>query len=227
MHWKEGRSAMELAKAWFRNGSASPPVELISALKLSNKLNGIVIESGIPELVTPLPEGREGRNHDISLIGRFGDRQVTICVEAKADEPFGTETIQEYLLSSGKKLEKDIPTRIPLRIAHLLAMVGVALDDYLRSAWVDVRYQLLTALCGTAVQAKLDNSVSCVFLVHQFETESTEATKLEVNEREFVRLISALSGKTLEYHNGTLVGPFIVDGIDCLIGKITTKEQFR
>lgn len=31
-HWKEGRSAMELSKSWFKNDALSPPQELSSLL---------------------------------------------------------------------------------------------------------------------------------------------------------------------------------------------------
>jgi hypothetical protein len=94
-HWKTGRSAMELAKAWFRQDHPQPPDELISLLHSSTRLQSIQFTSGIPEQVTPLPERGEGRNHDLALIGNTDDEQVTVNVEAKADEPFGNDTILE------------------------------------------------------------------------------------------------------------------------------------
>ena len=65
-HWKPGRSAMELARAWFRDNCLSPPKEMIKLLSRHSRLTQLDFIIGIPELVTPLPEKGEGRNHDLA-----------------------------------------------------------------------------------------------------------------------------------------------------------------
>jgi hypothetical protein len=69
--WKEGRSAMELARIWFRESIASPPKEYIEIIKT------------VPELITDLPPTncKSGRNHDIHCECEFGNQKVTVCVE--------------------------------------------------------------------------------------------------------------------------------------------------
>ena len=92
--WEPERSAMELAKAWFRQSETSPPEELSQLLHSSERLTTLKLLRGIPERVTSLPERGEGRNHDLWLLGWTKQEQVTICIEAKADEPFGNETVR-------------------------------------------------------------------------------------------------------------------------------------
>ena len=51
------------------------------------RLNSIKLLKGIPELVTPLPERGNGRNHDLVLSGITDHETVTICIEAKYPKP--------------------------------------------------------------------------------------------------------------------------------------------
>ena len=222
IHWKAGRSAMELAKAWFRNDTLSPPAELIAALATISDASAISIVSGVPERVTQLPERGEGRNHDLALIAMVGTKQATICIEAKADEPFGSETIAQYLETCKNKTDAGIATRAGYRIAHLLALLGVAPDEIFASPWLGVRYQLLAAVCGTAKQAEIDGSAFSVLIVHEFRTESTLEDNLIRNDADFRRFINVLGGNGVGYVPGTLVGPFTVDDIDCWVGKVIT-----
>ncbi len=121
--WKAGRSALELARSWFRQDHPSPPDEFLSLLHSSTRLHDIQIISGIPELVTRLPERGEGRNHDLALIGNIDNEQVTVTIEAKADEPFGNDTIFEYYSRAMRRREKGESTKVPERIEQLLSMV--------------------------------------------------------------------------------------------------------
>ena len=54
--WKKGRSAMELARVWFRGGQLAVPKEFEALLADSPRLEYLTLETGIPELVTTLPE---------------------------------------------------------------------------------------------------------------------------------------------------------------------------
>jgi hypothetical protein len=122
-HWKEGRSAMELAKAWFRRGQLAAPQEFNELLNTEPRLSGLAFERAIPELVTRLPERGEGRNHDLWLLGRTSREQVTVCVEAKADESFGNDTVAGYLHRSLRRRQRGESTRVPERVEALLQLV--------------------------------------------------------------------------------------------------------
>ena len=222
-HWKAGRSAMELARSWFRNNDQpKPPDELLSLLHSSPWLQDLQFTTGIPELVTPLPERGEGRNHDLALIGNTDDEQVTVTIEAKADEPFGNDTILEYYNKAITKRDNGTPTRVPERIEQLLAMVDPE-TPVQESKWKDLRYQLLTALCGTILQAKIDGSTIAVLVVHEFDSDITEPDKHAQNHRELEAFLGVLSGGKVDMEATKMFGIFQVDGMDFMIGKVITK----
>ena len=216
--WAPGRSAMELAKAWFSESKISIPRELEELFNSLARLKGFQLLRGIPEKVTSLPERGEGRNHDIVLQGKTSEEFFTVCIEAKADEPFGNKTVGSYRAAAIKSRESDIPTRVPERIEKLLSFVPGA-----QSKWDNIRYQLLTALCGTALQAKSDNSNFAIFVVHEFHTENTIVEKIDSNSRDFEAFLNTI-GITQENKFGTLFGPINVAGIDCYVGKIVKQR---
>ena len=212
--WVSGRSAMELAKSWFRNERLSPPSELSSLLESDRRFQNIKFVHGIPELVTSLPEKGEGRNHDLWISGLTDIEKVTICVEAKADEPFGNDTVLSYRKSSLARRSKGTSTRVPERIDKLVELTGLPL-----SVWEPIRYQLLTALCGTLIQAKKDESKVAVFIFHEFETALTTKEKMDENNNEYQKLLGIFK---LNSPKQSLSTPVLIGDIDCYFAKIRT-----
>ena len=96
----------------------------MSVLLSHPRLRGLKLFQGIPELVTSLPERGEGRNHDLWLLGKTERESVTLCIEAKADEPFGDETVAEYRQTALHRRQRGESTRVPERIDSLLHMIG-------------------------------------------------------------------------------------------------------
>jgi hypothetical protein len=45
------------------------------------------------EIITPLPERGEGRNHDVACTCMIGKWLATVCIEGKTDESFGEQTV--------------------------------------------------------------------------------------------------------------------------------------
>ena len=218
--WACGRSAMELAKAWFPGGRLSAPAEFMGLLLSHPRLQGLKLIRGIPEHVTGLPERGEGRNHDLWLLGRIQSGSVTICVEAKADEPFGNDTVAEYRKAAFHRVERGESTRVPERIDALLGMIGKPAAN-----WEAVRYQLLTAICGTILQAKLDLSNLAVFVVHEFHTDKTRADNLQRNSEDFERFLTVIGVTSPSNTDGHLHGPVWLHGIECLVGKIARSTK--
>jgi hypothetical protein len=217
-HWQLGRSAMELAKSWFHESIISAPEELLQLLNTSDRLAGLHLLRGIPECVTKLPERGEGRNHDLWLLGQTNREQVTICIEAKADEPFGHETVAEYRLLANQRRDSGESTRVPERIIQLLSLVP---GDH--SLWENIRYQLLTGICGTAIQAQRDGSVVAVFVVHEFHTFKTTPDNILVNTKDFNTFVAAITGISAPVVAGTLYGPIVVGSVECMIGKTVRR----
>src|SRR5712692_4427123 len=104
-----GRSAMELAKAWFPDDQLSAPPELMDLLPSHSRLHNQRLVRGVPEFVTSLPVRGEGRNHDLWLLGKTERESITICIEAKADEAFGNDTIAEYRTAALHRSERGKP----------------------------------------------------------------------------------------------------------------------
>lgn len=178
---------------------------------------------GIPEHVTPLPERGEGRNHDLLLYGRGAHGGVVVSVEAKVDEPFG-ETIGAYF---DQARASAVPTRVPDRIDALLTMVfgNTARPD--TDPWRALRYQLLTAVAGTAIEASHRDVATAVVIVHEFLTANMDDRSVKVNAddfRAFVGVLCAVSAS--EVTEGRLYGPAVLAQgahlqrrVDLLIGK--------
>lgn len=199
--WAEGRSAMELAKAWFRNGAVAPPEEFLNLLLSRERFSSLRLIHGKPEFVTQLPMRGEGRNHDLWLQGTAGG-------EDKADEPFGNHTIEEYRSAADSRATTGRPSGVPERIGRLLQMVPAG-------KWDNVMYQLLNAICGTAIQARIDHSSVGAFVVHEFHTSKTKEDNIRRNRASFEKLLRALGLSA----KGHLLGPVSVAGIECFVGR--------
>jgi len=229
-HWKAGRSAMELARAWFSAPTPVVPPEVTAILETSPLTKGTILLRGQAEYVTPLPELGEGRNHDLWLKGSVADGSVTVCVEAKADEPFG-EPIGAYVekvLAKTARLGQG--TKLPQRADTLLRIIFGREASARSMPWSNLRYQLLTGVAGTAIQAGIDDSSVGVFLVHEFLTEAVDREqKVPENAAAFADFIKVLSHTSeIEVTSGKLYGPYEVrqckhvsHDVKLLIGKIT------
>jgi hypothetical protein len=202
LQWKDGRSAKELAKAWFATPVCPPAVSDLLASRPETA--GITLTEGWPEYTTPLPERGEGRNHDLLLLGRRHNEQVVVAIEAKVDEPFGPN-IGEYWTAaqqSGK------PTRVPQRIEALLGMVFGPNARPDQAPWKDLRYQLLTMVAGTALEADRQKASTAVAIIHEFHTELASPDRLAANGADLNAFMSVLlSQPGFRVVPGQLYGP--------------------
>jgi len=206
-HWRAGRSAMELARAWFTSPVPICPPEVESLLESHPVTAGVALTEGWPEYVTALPERGEGRNHDLLLVGCRDACGVVVSVEAKVDEPFGVE-IGKYWHSARKSKKR---TRVPERIEALVSMVfgsGARPDA---EPWSLLRYQLLTAVAGTAREAAQRKADTAVLVIHEFLTHSANARKVSDNAQDLSDFISVLfSQDNTPIQPGRLYGPSVL-----------------
>jgi predicted kinase len=221
-HWKDGRSAKELARSWVRRGYPCPPEEL--RLLLEGAFNGeITFHEAKPECVIALDDfGGEHRNCDLVLLLGIGQRMV-INVEAKADEPFGDTTVGDYY-----DLTADSESNVPARIRQLsLALFGRVPDDAIRK----LQYQLLHAAAATLIEAAANKAEFGLFLVHEFRCPRLSEKKLARNStdwKNFVHLFPELAGAQLEKNQ--ILGPVFVPGggrvpssVPLYLGKLVTE----
>jgi len=212
--WVDGRSAKELARAWFPvAGNPQVPAEIISLLESREETCGIVFEVGEPERVTVFDDcGGEGRNADLVVWGRGRHGNVLLSIEGKADEPFG-DIAGEYVQ---KSVEGNRRSRVPERFASLCrGVLGVGPDDEEARA---SRYQLLTALAGALVEAQEYGADATLFIVHEF-VGRTDDKRLLRNALDLARFVNLLSKGTVEAISpGILTGPFSVPGNEHFAG---------
>jgi hypothetical protein len=214
--WEHGFSAMESARAWLRRGKPAVPDELAALLESTRETSSFRPLYAIPELVTRLDEfGGEDRNHDVAAVGIARAGPTLVAVEAKAREQFGPLVGKHYEAGREKK-GSNIPERIR-RLVHSLFGPDAIDGDEIIKPYADLRYQLLTALAGTLIEARRRFVDQAVLLVHEFTSRSgpggyvgTNKAGLARNADDWAAFIRALHSSPAD--GGALVGPLFIPG---------------
>ena len=176
-HWKEGRSAFELARAWSEGDAAQRVAELLS---LRPELAGLQLLDAVAEKKTQFDDNPRGpRNHDLLVHASTDGGPLVIGVEGKADEPFDLP-LAEW---RQKALERSPSSGAPARLDNLTRhFFNAILDtDDAQPPLAGLGYQLLSALAGTLADAQSDSAHQAVLLIHEFVTDDTEDLKHRVN----------------------------------------------
>lgn len=198
---------MELARAWCPEGGPECPTAISALLSTHEWTRDLRLDEVRPEHVTPLPERGEGRNHDLWARGTAGSNPFTLCVEAKADEPFG-DTIGE---NCAKALQRSDATGAVRRARALLQVAFGAEAAPDRDPWKFLRYQLLTAIAGTALQARMDGATRAALVIHEFQGSQTDRARLERNAADLQAFLANLNdGKPVKLSEGCFVGPWAI-----------------
>jgi hypothetical protein len=217
-HWKDGKSAKELAKAWFRSGALACPDELLSALRAHELTAELVLDQGWPERVTALDVfPGESRNHDLLLRGRSGQRSVVVGLEAKAGESFGP-LIGEYLKS--RPAASNVPNRIDGLRKALFGETGPP-------GFSELRYQLVHGCAATLIEARQLDAQVAVFVVYEFQAPAAVEAR---NARDWKAFLDAMSATGQRPSATGLSGPYRVPGggrvpgdIPLLLGKVKAR----
>ena len=205
--WVDGRSAKELAKAWFRKpGHACVPQELDDLLSSHDDLAGYSIFTGTPEVRVTLDNyPGETRNADMILQGRRDEEIMVISVEAKADEQFDV-TIGEKVRNA------KAASNIPKRVDHLCRAIFTNSPEQ-KSSIADLRYQLLHAVAATVIAAGERRASKALFVVHEFKTDKTDDRKIADNHTDLETFVAELTrGTTQSVNYGKAVGPISISG---------------
>jgi hypothetical protein len=178
--WKDNYSAKELA-----NFATSPVFKsFVKNLLLEcnkTKCNKFIC---IPEAETELPGDYRGpRNHDLLMIAE----NLIIGIEAKVNEPYGNSLKQE-----SRKCSKGKGDRIDW-------MKKVLFDSECND---QIKYQLMTGVCGTLLEAARRNVEKCIFLVLSFNIDGVEYN--QQNEEAFDLFIEQLGMKGVSHKSFTI-----------------------
>jgi len=91
------------------------------------------------------------------------------------------------------------------------------------SPWRNIRYQLLTVLCGNIFQRKSEESTLTVLAIHEFQTDETLLLQQTENHLGLETLFSVVYTEIRCLESGNLYGPFNIACMDCMIGKVIIK----
>lgn len=184
--WKDGYSAKESAKAWFREGRLVLPREIGSLLASHVDFQSFRLGTVNPEVCTRLDEYRQGRNADAIVTGVAGKKRTLLAIEAKASETFG-EQIEDRLQSAISG------TNLPERINNLsLAVFGrlvLTVDAQLGT----LRYQLLHALAATVIEATARGAEQAAFVIHHFPNARRTNEEAFADFAAFVRVLAGVA----------------------------------
>jgi hypothetical protein len=204
VHWKDFLSAKELARCWFRTGTAALPSEL-GRLLAPVFGQEVRLTEAIPECIIRLDELRgEHRNCDLVAHGHGRLGRILLNIEAKADEPFGDSTVGQY---HDHKL--TTPSRVPLRIVNLADRVFGRFDFAIRA----LQYQLLHSVAAALIAAADCKAEVAIFIVHVFRSSRLDEAKVNQNMTDwgaFVRAFPELTKTCVE--EDQVLGPVYTNG---------------
>jgi hypothetical protein len=231
--WKAGRSAMELARAWCGGDEPCAPPDLVRLLSPLLSADHLAIAEGWPEhqiRIDDIPG--EPPNIDLALLadGRHG--KTAVCIESKADEPFGPDVLT-LLTSAVVKIARDEKTgaisRLQRLSAHLLPEWEPGLPHL-----ADIRYQLLTLTAAALALARSKEARTAAVIVHEFAIEGcVDARKQKRNADDLNQFVKRMTrGTEISLPSGTLVGPIRPSSSDqrwgpvsLYIGKVTSSKS--
>jgi hypothetical protein len=212
LHWRDGRSAKELAKAWCPAGELpEPPADLLALLAPVPELADLDFERGFPEHRIRFDGARgEPRNTDLAVVG---NRQllgrVGLSIEAKASEPFGA-TVGDEIMRAASQWAFDEKAA---KLDRIRQLADVILPRHRpgQSPLGELRYQLLTAIAGAWAFAAEAGASTAVFVVHEFVGAAAEEGRLQQNARDLDRVLERVThGATSQLPPGHIVGPLAV-----------------
>jgi len=182
---QQGTSAPTLAAAW------AGPVEVIGALGRLPQLAGFVLEQIVVERESHFDAYGGPRNHDLVARGRLADGdRVVVCIEAKAGEEFG-QTVEQYGRAAQGKRDRDERTKAPERLRELLSKY-VPHHDPTDERVRLMRYQLLSALAGTEVEAAVAEAAHAVLMVHELRTDQRPEDKTATHLADLGRFVTTV-----------------------------------
>ena len=213
LHWKDGRSAKECARAWLELNPDCVPEEIGQALRSHPDFGRILPGwSAEPEARVKFDTfGGEPANIDVLLMAEDERGPLVIAVEAKADETFGN-TVEDTLRTAVERKAQNPKSRGVDRLEQLAAALFGVPSDRLSEVG-KLRYQLLTASAAALAEAKRQSAQRAVLIIHEFVTDLTSDQRRDDNARDLDAFVHKLSDGVVEtVAKGTVRGPFELPG---------------
>ncbi len=217
--WKCTRSAMELAR-YITDNLPDLPYSIKTALAYADESPSDDYV-WCPEYVTQLPGIGGGRNHDLILY----NNSIVIGIEAKADEKFD-DTLALWLKKGEKNKDKGAN-----RKERLNSLCSKVFNKPYSEEHKELRYQLLSALSGTIIEAENRSQKKALLMVISFNiNDQCNTQKIDRNDSDFAEFIKNIGG--IKNESSILNCPEIVfaghkklDKIETYIVKISIVRK--
>jgi hypothetical protein len=166
--WADGFSAKELARLWL---GGQGPAAVQAALE--PVLPGLTFNEAVAEAQIAFDDYAGGvRNHDVLAFGTAQVGEVVVGVEGKVNESLDA-TLERKHEQATKRKEQGENSNLDKRVDELLdVIVGRPYDSPLAG----LRYQLLSAIAGTAAAAGSSTRAAAV-VVHLIKSSHANAKK--------------------------------------------------
>lgn len=215
-HWKDGRSAKELAKDWINNKGK----DLEDLLGSFCAFKGISFNKASPEFQSKFDEYKgNGRQHDLLVLASHNKERILISIEAKVDESFG-DIIKDYYIKKIVSRIKGERTNAPDRVEELIKNI---FEENIKVAVFDLRYQLLHAIAGTIAEAKRQKAKTAIFVINTYCSKDEKVfspVKHQNNMKDLNQFVSYLSKNQITNIGcDELQGPFNIQDVDLYIMK--------
>ena len=218
-NWEEGRSACTLAK-YFTTPNIEESYgikkikEYFEALGFSNPK----FEYAEIEHPSPFDEYSRPRMQDLVIKGESEKGRILACVEAKVDEKFGNEVLNQAYKNAKQYKIKHPNSNRQNRIEELCKKyLNVNAESIKSGDENNIRYQLLYYLAGSICEAK--EYCNVVFMpIMVFKTNKYNETKGEMNRKDYERFIKALDFEECNKEKEIFKRTF--EGIDVYISYI-------
>ncbi len=149
--WKDGYSAKSAAESWENAQGIPKKIKVI----LENKFNEIELLHAIPEFKVPLPGGNRDSQNDVFAIIKAQDSLISMMVEAKVREDFGS-IIEVWEKESSEGKEN--------RLRFLEDKINIP-KPYSKK----LRYQLFHRLASAIITAEKYNAKNAIMVIQSFE----------------------------------------------------------
>lgn len=218
-NWEEGRSACTLAK-YFTTPNIEESYgikkikEYFEALGFSNPK----FEYAEIEHPSPFDEYSRPRMQDLVIKGESEKGRILACVEAKVDEKFGNEVLNQAYKNAKQYKIKHPNSNRQNRIEELCKKyLNVNAESIKSGDENNIRYQLLHYLAGSICEAKEYGNV--VFMpIMVFKTDEYNKTEGDRNREDYEQFIEALKFEKCNKEKGIFKRTF--EGIDVYISYI-------
>lgn len=202
LHWKEGHSAMTLARSWEAAGMGFPP-EVEAAFETSGSplLTDLAPLLAVPEFQAPLPGGIRLSQTDVLALARGKQGLVAIIVEGKVDETFGPTLREKRIEPSDGFNERQI-----LQYLELPPSIPQT-----------IRYPFLHKTASALIVARQFDAKAAMMLVHSFSPTNKGFSDFEA----FAGLFNA------KPEIGRIVSAGMFEGMPLFLGWCAGDQRFR